>query len=404
MGKKFEEFMLTNLTRMSRPMQEWVENRWTDVSNLAKTPKEAFTKLYDKSYGAVKTLFGEQDKLGQAITQAKNDLLFPAGNKPIMEGLVKEVSDTVSKYRPNITASEAGAMTRAAGVLERLGGNAIESAPSKVDLAQAVTAGKITAEQADIYVTREQLEALYSKALDTVVKIGRKAKVQQSTALGQLSKDVNGLINKRITNTTPYAELSQKLDALGQHLSEANLKDPTKRDAAIKFLNENLFNEESIASNKAFADTLSQYLGPNVVDNIKDLTAAHLMRNPNINASFGKLTIVPAISAGIGTGVGYLTGGKEGAVKWAKIGSALGVGASLPYATPALATLSHRFTEKVGETVVNRKAIEVLSQVPKMLTTPLANMIRDTTDRFGIEPTEEDLKILKSRSSALSTK
>ena len=153
-GKKFEEFMLTNLTRMSRPMQEWIENRWTDVSNLAKTPKEAFTKLYDKAYGSIKTLFGKQDTLGKAITQAKNDLLFPVGNKPAMEGLGKEVSDIVSKYRPNITSNEAALMTKSANILERLGGDIIEKTPSKIDLAKAVMAKQITQEQADMYVTR----------------------------------------------------------------------------------------------------------------------------------------------------------------------------------------------------------------------------------------------------------
>lgn len=402
-GKKFEEFMLTNLTRMSRPMQEWVENRWTDVSNLAKTPKEAFTKLYDKSYNSLKYLFGEQDTLGKAITQAKNDLLFPAGNKPLMAGLSKEVADAVAEYRPNITTAEAGAITRAVNILERLGGDIIEKTPSRADLAIAVQAGQITQEIADTYITREMLEAQYSKALDTVVKIGRKAKVQQSTALGNLSKEVNSLINKRVTDTSPYSTLSQKLDELGSHLSEANLKDPTKRDAAIKFLNENLFNEESIASNKAFTDTLSQYLGPGIVNNIKDLAAAHFMRSPQLLASFGKLTAVPLVTGGVGGVLGYATGGQEGARKGATIGSTLGFGAALPYASPALATLSHRFTEKVGSELVNRKAIDVLSQSFKLASSPLAAMIRDTTYRFGVEPTEEDLKVLKSRSTVLST-
>ncbi len=127
------------------------------------------------------------------------------------------------------------------------------------------------------------------------------------------------------------------------------------------------------------------------------------MRSPQLLASFGKLTGVGLAGSAIGGLAGYLTGGgTERAKNWAMTGGKLGLATSFPYASPALATATHRFTEKVGPALVNRTALEALSQSPKLFSSPLASMIKDSSTRFGVEPTEEDLKILKSRSNAVS--
>jgi len=395
--KKWNEFALTNLTRMTKPMQEWISGKWTKITDLAKTPTEAFTKMYDKAYGGLRTLFGKQDKLGAGITKAKNELLYPPGNKPAMIGLSKQVEESVAKYRPNITSNEAGRMLAAARTLESLGGDVIEQAPTKEMLAAQVAVGQKTAEQAAEVVTREVLEAQYQKALDTVVGIGRRAGLQKSTSLGSLAKEVNAHINEKVVSTSAYSTLSQQLDDLGSMLSEGTLKDPVKRDQAMKWLAQNLFNPESIEGNKAFEGLLSKHLGKEFVDNIKDLATAYFARDPHWLSSVSKLAAVPFVTGGVGAGIGYLTGGQEGMVKGRNIGAGLGLAAAAPYVSPAFAAFFHRGAEKLGSSVLNRTALQVLERIPTLAASPLAAMLKDTEAKFGIQVSEEDLGILKAR-------
>jgi hypothetical protein len=143
----------------------------------------------------------------------------------------------------------------------------------------------------------------------------------------------------------------------------------------------------------------SEYLPKETLHQIKDLVAASFMRNINLLSAGFKIGQVGAAGALLGGVYGLARGeGWEGAMKRGSAGARIGLLASIPYSSPALASAMYRGLERVGPTTT-----AVSSQLPKLVASPLASIISDISSRFGIQPTEEDLKQLKgSRVKAVS--
>ncbi len=86
--KKSEEFMLTNITRMSKGMQDWVKGRWTDVYNTAQDPLRELTLKVNS--GIIDPIRRIRTDFGKQLTAAKLDAFMNAV-RPDFTGLASTI-------------------------------------------------------------------------------------------------------------------------------------------------------------------------------------------------------------------------------------------------------------------------------------------------------------------------
>lgn len=404
-GKALEKFYLTNVTRIPSMMQGWAHNRWTQVTNLAKTQEEAYGKFHDLASKTFSKLFKKKDDIGESLNAIRYSKMFEDPIKPPMPGLVEETKALTKDFLGSmkITTDMADDLLYTAQTLENLGGKNLSALPSREAVKAIRAAAKANKEPApEGLIAREDAEALYRDAYNNFVNFGAKGEKDPGKATGALSYAFKKLVTKNLPEaaeeSAKYQELALQLDHIGSMFKEDSIvTDKAKMDSAVKFIADHIFDEKSIGFDKAFAKVIEQHAGKETLHTLMDLVTAYTLRDPNI-VTAGVKTGYPSIIGGAAGGlIGYAASGGDwkAAGKGAGIGSGLGLASSIPFMVPGMATNMYRALEAVGRSVpgkvgkwVGRKAAPYIPHSPKIMSSPAGAAIRALLGQFETSSNE----------------
>ena len=379
--KKGEEYMLTNITKMSKGMQEWVKGRWTEVYNASKEPLRILAQKVEKE--VIRPIRLIRSDFGKKLTIAKKDA-FMAATRPNFVGIAGEMKDEVLPgYFGNITTREAKAILNLAKKLEKSN------------------------------VAKTSAQKGYIKAMDSLTELQRKITsgfsklspddMRSTNAITAIFRDFKRRVTDRAKATSP--ELAKSLD---DYVKFADLIDEWDtyvghdKKTILGFFTDHLFGDESEANiygrDAITAMFTPEYLGEGNLFRIRDLVASSWMRGKQVATSGYKAFLPTVVGSGVGATAGQILGGKEGRVTGAKIGAGIGGALTLPYVTPALASGMYKILEKGGPAMkaLDWFAMRGLLHGPKLLTTPLGEALNELSGSFGIDATVDDINKLRS--------
>lgn len=413
--RKAEEYMLTNITQMSRGMQKWVSNRWTQVYNTAKEPLKVLAEKVDKE--VVPFIRRIRSNLGSKVTEARTEMLR-SGNIPDFSGIARDVyTDVIPSYMPNITSEEARKLMKLLLKLERaspgkpgLTGSTIIGSKKR---AAKITLGKL----AEDYRTRRRD---FISALDELVKMQRDLTssynklspndIRGVSAITSLVREVRSRIMDRFKAANPnlepainnYSRLMDVIDEFDAYVGH-------DKEQILVFLVNHLFGEDEPANiyGRMAIDQIftPEYLGEATLTRIKDLIAAHWMKGKEVHTSGLKFFIPRAISrvvaGSVSSGIGALVGAASSpndrmnaARKGAAVGAGIGFGLSIPYSTPEWASMFYRGLERFVPPASSAIS-KTLGFSPKLLASPLSSAISNISNMFNVNVTPEDINSLK---------
>jgi len=389
--KKAEQFLLTNVTRMTRPMQAWVKGRWNTVYKTAKEPFEKLAEYVNTK--VINPMKSVKQGLGRDLGRVRQETTF--SKAPDYTGLGQEVVDVAKNYATTITKDELATAVKLAANLERSAAIATSKANTgtKEGLLMKTKATKMYWDALDqLLIIRRKIAARYDK-------MGGKAMDAFKAPLSFFD-DVLKRINNRAKTSNP--DLAKALDDYAEYMKVySEFEDLVGKDkkTILRFMENSLFKESDpdIYGRQVVNEIFTKYLPKSSLDEIKDLVAASFMHNPDILTAGVKTGVAMGAGSLAGAGIGALTGGAEGARRGASTGAKIGLGVTLPFSSPVLASWMYRTLE------TSAPLVKILaSKAPLLLASPLVSTINDVSNRFGIEPTEEDFKQLKSsRTKAL---
>jgi len=389
--KKAEQFLLTNVTRMARPMQAWVKGRWNTVYKTAKEPFEKLAEYVNTK--VINPMKSVKQGLGRDLGRVRQETTF--SKAPDYTGLGQEVVDVAKNYATTITKDELATAVKLAANLERSAAIATSKANTgtKEGLLMKTKATKMYWDALDqLLIIRRKIAARYDK-------MGGKAMDAFKAPLSFFD-DVLKRINNRAKTSNP--DLAKALDDYAEYMKVySEFEDLVGKDkkTILRFMENSLFKESDpdIYGRQVVNEIFTKYLPKSSLDEIKDLVAASFMHNPDILTAGVKTGVAMGAGSLAGAGIGALTGGAEGARRGASTGAKIGLGVTLPFSSPVLASWMYRTLE------TSAPLVKILaSKAPLLLASPLVSTINDVSNRFGIEPTEEDFKQLKSsRTKAL---
>lgn len=385
--KKGEEYLLTNVTQMSKGMQNWIKERgWDTVYNKAKEPVRMLAKNVQTNF--IEPLKRLEDNLGQKVTALKY-MIHSDVVKPDYTGLSKEVGAIFPRYGNNITSDERAILSSIANRLEKSGGSAIQTASASGDAKLA-----------------SKLSNMYISAIDDLTTLGRQVVSAYSKnpkdALGGVSavnaaaSEVQGLITKRAAALNkelgPAIDQFVKFSKVYKTIQDNIGKSPRQ---ILRFFSKHLFADDdptNILGRDAVSDIFTpEWLGESSLERMKDLAAAAFMRYGNVLTAGVKTFLPGAITTGLGATTGLATGGFPGLKRGARIGAQIGGALTLPYMVPALQSSIYRGLEKFSPGVG-----AAINYSTKLLAAPLSSVINRLGDQFGIQATDEDIKKLKN--------
>jgi len=374
--EKTEEYMLTNITKMSRSMQDWVKGRWTEVYNAA-TEKLGPKTLVKHDPGKVLDMKVRQEvipfikelkaNLGVDVTEAKQIKNI----RPDLSGLDRELVTDVFPSYADITRGEKASMLR----LTR-------------NLAKPQKGGGLAK-------IMDRLTLMQRKLTSSIAPGDLKSMTEMQSFMGAVRKKIMERV--KVANPTLKDTIDKYIDFMDTYdLFETYIG--SKEGQIANYFKTKLFDVKDTYGQDALNKMFSPHLGGATLIRLKDLSAADFMRSGAAMASGYKAYIPTAIGAGVGGTVGYLMGGKEGRLKGAAVGAGIGGGATLPYVTPAWASGMYRLLEKGRPLYRGAEWLtgKTLLHGPKLLTTPLGESINELSGQFGIDVTDEDINKLRS--------
>ena len=401
-AKAVESYLLTNVSIMTKPMQEYVKNNWSRLSKLAQSNKlmshldSNIQKRFIGPLKAAQRTLGAQ--VGVAKQQAMKDL-----TSVDMTGLGEEAKNIAARYAGNVTSTEASKTVQIARNLERLNRFArmLESnVPAK---------GKI----AGLEAFKRRLANLYMSTYDDLIEMSRKVSGGMQGAGGPSPlTSMMGEIKKAVMNK--YGMTSGASEAFSKYSELTSLSDDiinllgpdskTQLDNLSKFIladdkPANFHVKQAMHNVIANANRLGIDITPGVMTRMKDIITATWMKDPRLLTAGVKTFLLPAaggtVGGAAGAAVDALTGttGRRG--RWARTGTAIGAGITLPYMTPKTTAIMYRALEqgsgatKAAASAIAKAAPDIVARA-RLVEKPVNDAIESIRRKFmGVEDEEE---------------
>jgi hypothetical protein len=385
-----ESYMLTNVSTMTKPMQEWAKHNWSRLYHLAKD-----NKLIQKLDNRVQKLFFEplakaKTTLGRHVGEAKRDVMTHLGEVDLA-GVGDDAKNIVTRYVGNVTSTEGNAAAQIARNLERL------NRVARTFAAGVPAKGKIKG----IESFQKRVTQAYIEQLDKLIQMGRATsagmKGRDPSALTSMISEVKkaiftkyGLTSNQAPAFQRYSDLAGLMDDVSKYIGDdkAQMLNNIAKSVLADDNTANYHTKQALDNIVKNAGRLGIDIGESTMNRMKDYVTALWMGQGKILTA-GVKTFLPSTVA---SAAGGLVGGRKGAT----IGGGIGLALTAPYMTPKSAALMYSTLESIGRigskaaSSYITKAVPVIAARAKLAGKPIETAIEGIRRKFMGEDTETE--------------